>query len=341
MRSWRVLGIVVLCLVLIGSTACVGGDGEGSSRQSAEVVRGDLAVTVGGSGNVEALRERKLTFGTGGKIETIYVLDGDKVSPGDVLAKLDTSALELALTQAKVGLVQAGVARDEAEYNLNQLKDVIHASYDRIRIAEAALNAAEEQVKAAEQAVAQSQKQLDEASITAPFAGIAAGIDVDEGDVVSAAMTIVHLIDSTRMELKAEVDEIDIPLVELGQRAIIDVDALPDAELEGEVTSISQLPKTQAGIQVYEVAIELDIPSGLALKVGMSATADIVIDERSDVLLIPNRMVEEDSQGNTTVNVLVDEKTEERPVVTGISDGLRTEIISGLTEGETVVTGTD
>ncbi len=88
---------------------------------------------------------------------------------------------------------------------------------------------------------------------------------------------------------------------------------------------------------LYEVEIGFNVSEGSALKAGMSASADIVIDERSNVLLVPSRAITQDSSGSPVVKVMVGEETQERPVVTGISDSYQTEIISGLSEGEVVV----
>ncbi len=88
---------------------------------------------------------------------------------------------------------------------------------------------------------------------------------------------------------------------------------------------------------VYEVKISFDVPEDYGLKAGMSASADIVIDERSNILLVPSRAITQDSQGNPVVKVVFNEQIEERPVVTGISDGFDTEIVSGLSEGDVVV----
>lgn len=394
MKDWRIITVLLLCLVLASSTACNpfgGGSKEEASQQLDEVVRGDLTISVSGTGNIAVANEARLTFGTGGKIDKIYIKEGDKVSEGDELAKLDTDALELALAQAQVAypqakatIAQAQVAVDQAratrdqaqatrdqaqaalkqaEYNLDQVeqfgsRDSINiaelqveaaksqlvatesqlaAAELQVDIAELQVGVAESQLVVVEQGITQAQKQLDEATITAPFDGIVASVGADEGDTVSATTTIVHLIDLTSMELMIEVDEIDIPSVKQGQKAVIDVDALPELQLEGKITSISLLPKVEAGVIVYEVKIGLDAPQDLGLKVGMSATADIIIDERSNVLLVPNRAIKLDSQGNTVVDLMVNEQIEERTVVTGISDGLQTEIVDGLKEGELVV----
>lgn len=325
MKGWRIVAILLLCLVLAATAACAGKQQE-AEWQLTEVVRGDLTVSINGSGNIGVSREASLAFGSGGRVDKLYVEEGDKVIKGDVLAKLDTGDLELALAQAKVAL-------EQAEYNLNQLKDVLHASQDRIKIAESEL-------EVAEQAVARAQKQLDEATITAPFDGVVAAVYVKEGDITPSptmsSMPLVYLIDLSSMELIAEVDEIDIPEVEPGQSAIIEVDALPDEHFEGVVTLVGSLPIVEAGLVLYEVKIGLDVPPGVELKVGMSATADIIIHQRNNVLLVPERAIERDSQGNTVVMVMLNGQMEERPVVIGISDGFQTEILDGLDEGEIV-----
>ena len=321
MKGWRIVAILLLCLVLAGGGACQG-EPEEAEWQLTEVVRGDLTVMVSGSGNIGVSHEASLAFGSGGKVDKIYVEKGDKVSKGDVLAKLDTGDLELALAQAQLAL-------EETEYNLKQLKKRLSSSSDRVQLAES-------QVEVARLGVAQAQKQLDESAITAPFDGVVASVDADEGDIVSTVTTIVHLVDLTSMELTAEVDEIDIPGVKLGQNAIISVDALPDEQLEGVVTLIGSLPIVEAGLVLYEVKIGFDVPEGLELKVGMSATADIIVQQRNNVLLAPERAIERDSQGNPMVWVKLDGQIEQRPLVTGVSDGLQTEILDGLAEGEIV-----
>ena len=190
-------------------------------------------------------------------------------------------------------------------------------------------------------ALDEANNDLEEAVIFASFDGVIASVDVEVGDVIPpptlTLTTVIHLIDLSTMELTAEVDEVDIAVVEPGQGAIIEVDALPDLRLDAEVTSISLLPKVEEGVVLYEVGIGFDVPEWCELKVGMSATADIIIQGESGALLVPNRAIERDSEGNPVVKVMVNGEIEERPVVTGISDGYQTEIVEGLSEGEVVV----
>lgn len=162
-------------------------------------------------------------------------------------------------------------------------------------------------------------------------------MSADEKDTVSPTTPIIHLIDSGSMELKIQVDEIDIAAVKTGQKAIIKLDALPNLKLDGKVSSISLLSSDKAGVIVYDIKIKFNATEGSGLRAGMSANADIVTTERTRVLLIPDRVVKKNSQGNTVVDVLVNGQAQERMVVTGISNGTQTEIVSGLEEGETVV----
>jgi HlyD family secretion protein len=389
-KLWLIVATSVLCLALVGAVACnsLGGDGGGTAEeQLVEVVRGDLTVIVSGSGNIAVSQDASLAFGTGGKVEKIYVEEGDKVNEGDMLAKLDTSALELALVQAQLTLATA-------EYNLDKTQQIYaqpdlttaraavssarsYVNYAKLQLdvanspeqmdywqnevyqAEVNLAAAEQrleemraggdsaevslrrlEVEAARQALEQAQKELDEATITAPFDGVVGAIYVEEGDIIPpptmAPTVVIYLITPSSMELKAEVDEIDIPDVELGQSAIIEVDALPDEKFEGVVTLISPVPVIEAGLVLYEVKISFAVPPVSKVRVGMSATADIMIDKSENTLLVPERAVSIDDQGNTVVWVSVDGELEQRPVVIGISDGFQTEILEGLSEGDMV-----
>jgi len=343
-----IISILLLGLMLIGATACRGSDEE-LSEQLAE---GGVDLPVTARGNLESVNEMELTFGVGGKIDRIYIEEGAEVSKGEVLATLDTYALELAVTQAQVALTQAQINLDAAEYNLEQTQDLYILSdikvatsdveeaerylnealekinryypgspgeeyWQRVIIhAQARLNAAEDkleamlsgtdteevamkklQIEAAEQSLAQAeqsleyaQKQLAEATIKAPFGGIVSKIGAKEGEFLSPAAftgkTIVEIVDLGNMELIARVDELDIAKVRIGQKVMISVDAMPEAKLEGRVTFISPIAREPEVVlfededeaKDYEVKIDFDIPEGLPIRAGMSATAEIIVE---------------------------------------------------------------
>jgi len=248
------------------------------------------------------------------------------------------------MAKMKDKLRQAQERLDEAESKLDAgLGEGIIPSetYWTIRAAQITVEKAQIALDSAKNDLDKANSALEKAIILAPFDGVIAAVNVKEEDKLSAmnyaTTTIVELIDPTIMELKAELDEIDIPDVELNQRAIIEVDALPALQLEGMVTYINPVSIEESGVILYEVTISFDVSASSGLRSGMSATAEIVMDERSNVLLVENRVIEHDSQGNPVVKVMVNEQIKERRVVVGISDGYQTEIVGGLHEGETVV----
>jgi len=431
-KNWRIAAILLLCITLTSLVACnpfSGGETE-ASEQMVEVARGDLMVTVSGSGNIEISKEANLAFGIGGRVARIFVNEGDKVKKDDVLASLKTDDLELAIAQAEVAVTQAEVAVTQAEIavtqaeaglktaelaldNAQDLYSKLDISTARIAVTEAedyldyakdmleqsttsgdiiiwtnevgiaennfwaakvrlnnmlsapdteevaikrlqvtsanqslalsqqSLTLTQQSLKLARQSLQQSQKQLDEATIKAPFTGVVAQINAKEGDIISppsfSSMTIFHLVDPSILKLSVQVDEIDVIEVKEGQKAIIEVDALSPATIEGKVKSISLLPTIASGVTVYDVTLDFTASEGTGLRDGMSATADIIVAERSNVLLVPDRALKKDSDGNPAVDVLVNGETVERTVVTGVSDGFQTEIISGLDDGDRVI----
>lgn len=477
MKKKVITGVVlsVLLLGLLGVSACDSMGGEDTvSRQTYEVGRGDLEITITGNGKIASSRDASLNFGSGGRVADVPVVEGDTVSSGDVLAVLDTVTLELALAQAQVGVAQAEAAMTQATMaertaklnlentheseqtlrlallnaqinlytansSLEQAQDlytwsdvkvaqanvdeaqryldesilklgqyqpgnpgyetwqntVIHAQ-TRLNAAESTLDAMlagtdvgqvaikKSQVEAAEIAVSQAwknledlteniaiqemqvqaagqtvtqaaraldlaqrslddaQRQLDEATIMAPFDGIIATITAEKGDTVvspsMAAQTIIYMVDPGYLELVIDVDEIDIPLVKPDQEVIVTLDALPDAAYEGTVISVYPVPRVEAGVVLYNVKIGLDTSGDSRVMVGMSASADIMVEKQRNVLVVPSRAITRNEQGQTIVNVQTDgEQTEERVVIVGLDDGFRAEIVSGVDEGETVV----
>lgn len=366
MRIWQNAFVLLVSLILIGTTACegIGGASNEVVVQEIEVVRGDLIVSISGSGSIDVSNEADLTFGLGGNIDKLYVEEDDEVIKGDILATLDKGNLELALAdaqsayamaiaaqaQAIAAYEQAKATLDAAEYDLYILTKR-HVSYEQqrilklqIRAAELQLdasrlqmNASELQLTTAEKAITEAEKQIERATISAPFTGTVTMVNVDEGDVAMAGQIILQIIDLTTLELGAEVDEIDVAEVVPGQQVVIEVDALPELTIDGEVLSVSSLPQVSAGVVLYEVQISFEFPKGSGLRVGMSANADIIINESKDVLLIPTRAIQLNNQGNAIVEVKTDKQIEERKVITGISDGFMTEIVSGLEEGEIIL----
>ena len=207
-----------------------------------------------------------------------------------------------------------------------------------IKLLELQVDQAKIALDAAELELASVRLELTKAVITASFNGIAADIMISEGQQLSAmtyANPAICLIDTTEIKMDGIIDEIDISMVKLGQEADITLDALPDKKVKGKVTFISQAGTVQAGVVSYESTITLG-KWDEELRDGMSATAEIVIERRDGVLLLPNRAIQ-GSLANPSAEVVTGEQVEQRQITLGLSDGINTEVLSGLEEGERVV----
>jgi len=194
----------------------------------------------------------------------------------------------------------------------------------------------------AEQDLKRYKEELMKTEILAPFDGTVVDIGVKENDQLSSfdysSKTAVHLVDTSTVEMDGVVDEIDIYKVKVGQKAIVIVDALPNVELKGKVTFISPFGTRETGVVEFPITISLE-PTEIELKGGLTATADVIVEEHKNIIMVPNRAIK-GSPGDYWVEVVIDEKkitTEKRPVILGTQNDQFSEVISGLSEGEKVI----
>ena len=367
MKKWLIV-VTVICLVSVFFTGC--GDSGNEGQETAEAMRGDLVISVDVSGNLEMPRKVDLSFGTSGMVKAIMVEEGDRVVEGETLAKLDAPSLEASVAMAELNLEQTiypyysythardvpgiWLALDEAKDDLEEAQRLLdEGKIDEAQLlleqVEQSLDKAKEKsksrvwslplsVKMVELQLDQAQAELDKTIITASFDGIVTAVYIREGQQLSAmtyANPAIGLIDPSEIKMNGVIDEIDVPKVKLGQEAIVILDALPDKEVKGRITFISPESTTEMGVVFYKTTITLENPDE-ELKDGMSATAEIIIEQHNDVLLIPNRAIQ-GSWENPFVEVVTDEQIEKRQISIDLSDGIYTEVLSGLEEGEEVI----
>jgi len=180
-----------------------------------------------------------------------------------------------------------------------------------------------------------AEEELSKAIIIAPFDGVVIDIDMEMGERISAAAQVLSVVDPTNIEMNGAIDEIDVSSVELGQEAIITLDALPDKDVKGKVTFMSLAGTVQSGVVSYKTIISMENPDE-ELRDGMSGTAEIIIERYDNVLLLSNRAIR-GTWDKPSVEVVVDGQIEQREISLGSSDGIKSEVLSGLEEGEIVV----
>jgi len=190
---------------------------------------------------------------------------------------------------------------------------------------------------ALDDALEQLESAKDGYPVVAPFDGVVAKVNVEPGDEVNANTVVIELVDSSAFEVSAIVDEIDVAQLRLGQEATVTLDAIPDLELSGNVSSITAFAQSQYGVVSYPITISLATPDDVQLLDGMSATATIEIELASNALLVPSQAIIGGTVDRAMVRVMVDGQAQPRMVTLGATDGVWTEVVTGLEEGDVVI----
>jgi len=267
---------------------------------------------------------------------------------------LDVPGVWTALDNAtdRVEQVRALIAKGditEANAVLSRLLDDIDSAKEssqardwdmpvQIKAMEYQREAAALAVTAAELSLQASKDMLDDATITAPTSGIVTSANIKEGDVLTGATFAApafRVVDPTNLEMTGLIDEMDVADIALGQDVIITLDALPGVEVEGVVKFISDAALIQAGVVLYPTTVSLKAPDS-RVKDGMSATADIIVEKRPNVLVLPTTAVFNDAGVSIVYLVGSDGKPVRHEIATGLRSGRLIEVVSGLQEGDVV-----
>jgi len=309
---WVLIGLCLLALVAAGVWYGRSDTPSTGVRYLTEpVVRGDLHVTVTATGTLQPTNQVEVGSELSGIIKSVFVEENDRVEVGQELARLDTTKLgaqvlrsRAALKSAEAKVRQAAASVREARANLARLRQVAELSGGKmpapadIDAAEATLARADADQASAEAAVSEAQAALEvdetdlaKASIRSPINGIVLTRSVETGQTVAASLQAPVLFtlaeDLTQMELHVDVDEADVGQVREGQTASFNVDAYPDKLFPAQITRVSFGSQTVEGVVTYETVMRVE-NNDLSLRPGMTATADITVEERSGVLKVPN-----------------------------------------------------
>jgi HlyD family secretion protein len=276
--------------------------------QTAEAQRGDLTVTVTATGTLQPVNQVDVGTEVSGTVESVAVDFNDRVKRGEVLAKLDTDQLSAKLRQSQAALELARAKVQDADATLIETRlkykrlqalagkgmsskderDAAEAAYARAR---ASLEVAKAQVTQAQAQVDADRTMLDKAVIRSPIDGIVLKRQVEPGQTVAASLQTPVLFtlaeNLKQMELDVAVDEADVGQVKDGQHATFTVDAFPDRKFPAVIDQVRYAPQTVQGVVTYEAVLAVD-NSDLSLRPGMTATAEIVVKQLSNVLLVPN-----------------------------------------------------
>ena len=310
-----------------------------------------ISSSVTATGTVEPVKQVEVGTQVSGIIDKIYVDYNSVVKAGQLIAELDMSVLRTELESSKANLNSSKVEYDYQTRNYERIKGL----YDKELVSATEFEQAQYSYDKARYAWSQAQsnyskaqKNIGYAKIYSPIDGVVLSRAVDEGQTVASGFSTPTLFtianDLTAMQVIANVDEADIGSVLEGQRVEFEVDAFPEDTFDGTVTQVRLQATTTSNVVTYQVVINAPNPD-LKLKPGLTANITIYTLDKHDVLAVPVRALRftpegEKYQENTVWRQLRDGKLEPVSVVTGVTDGVQTEILEGLEAGDRVVTGT-
>lgn len=344
-----------------------GGDPE-VGYVTAPIDRGNIQARVTATGTVQPTKTVLIGSQVSGRIQDLYVDFNSKVTKGQVLARLDPLLLQASLDQARANLAAAqanlagaqAVARDAARQHARtqQLAAGLLVAQAEAETAQSSAEAAQARVTAshgavalAQAAVEQAKLQLSYTAIVSPIDGIVISRSVDVGQTVAASLQAPTLFtlaeDLKKMQVEASVAEADIGKIASEMGAIFTVDAFPGRTFAGKVRQVRSAPQTIQNVVTYTVVIDVD-NGDFALRPGMTANVTFVYADKADVLRVPNAALRfrppdaapSGKQVNSEKTVFVLDAGTAKPVTVrvGISDGVYTEVVNGLTEGDVAIT---
>lgn len=358
----KTVGIVLAVVAVAGVAAYFMLHGGKSQVQvnfeTAKVEKATIGSSITATGTIEAVTTVEVGTQVSGIIDKIYVDYNSPVKRGQVIAELDKTNLVSELNSANSNLQGARSDLNYQQANYNRQRTLFEKgliSANDFESARLALEQAQSVLSQRQEAVNKARTNLGYATITSPIDGTVISKSVEEGQTVAASFNTPELFtiakDLTNMQVVANVDEADIGGVKEGDRVTFTVDAYPDDTFEGEVKQVRLEPTTTNNVVTYEVVISAP-NADLKLKPGLTANVTIFTQERAGVLAVPNKALRftptketvgkdmkiVDCKGKNKVWTLSDKVLTAHPVTIGQTDGMNTEIIKGLKQGDRIVT---
>jgi len=340
-----------------------------------KVEKENLVSKISASGEVKPKKSVNISALIAGRIIKIAVDEGQMVKKNDLLLKLESTQYEASADRDSAYIhslqaekIKAGAQlendkrifqRKESLFNKELIsREELESTQAQYNISKASYDSIEYQIKQAQASLRSTLDNLEKTIYNSPIEGIITSLNIEEGEIAlvgtmnNPGTVLMTIADLSVMEVDVEVDETDVIGVELGQTSEVRVDAFPDLIIKGKVTEIgSSAIQTVTGSEEskdFKVVITLEDPPK-NLKPGLSATADIITAEKSDVLTVPISALvlkesdeEMESFGKSQeegVFVIKDERAQFRPVEKGVMGELKIEIVSGLEHGEDIAVG--
>lgn len=338
--------------------------------QTVTINRGPITQVVTATGTLNPVVNVQVGSQVSGNIQKLFVDYNSEVKSGQLIAQIDPALFQATVTQAEGDLASAQAALELARINATRTQALVakqNSAQSELDQAMATLHQAEANLKIKQGALDKAKADLEHCAITSPIDGVVISRSVDVGQTVAASLQapVIFTIanDLTKMQIDSNVAEADVGVVEVDQNVDFTVDAFPNRTFHGKVVQVRNAPITVQNVVTYDTVIGVSNPD-LKLKPGMTANVSIVIAHRDNVLKIsnaalryrpadasteprptagaraggPGKRTGGEHRVERTVYVLSGGEAKPVQIKTGISDGVFTEVLEGLNEGDRVIT---
>ena len=352
------MGVGALAIVVLVAWLHSGGKKEEKVEfETAKVERQSIHTSITATGTIEPVTSVTVGTQVSGIVAHLYVDYNSIVKKGQVIAELDKTNLISELNRARADLSSAQSTLDYQRANYNRYKTLYEkglVSADEFESNRLNYEKARQSVASSQESVRKAETNLGYATITSPIDGVVLSKSVEEGQTVAASFNTPELFtiaqDLTNMRVIADIDEADIGGVKEGQRVSFTVDAFPDDKFEGSVTQVRQQATTSSNVVTYEVVISAP-NNDLKLKPGLTANVTIFTMEKDNILALPSKALRftpneallkgdqqiADVEAPAKVWTLEGNTFKAHRVETGVSNGMMTEIVSGVKEGTEIL----
>jgi HlyD family secretion protein len=267
---------------------------DGGTFRFAEVTRGDIESSITSTGTLQPVTTVQVGTQVSGKVTDLYADFNDRVSKGQLIARIDATLQRQAVREAEANLARAGADLDRAQREFDRNERL----YEQQVLTESEFNASEYNLAASRASLTSAQVSLERAQqnlayteIYSPIDGIVVERNVEPGQTVAASMSAPQLFliaaDLAQMEILASVDESDIGKVQEGQVVRFTVQAYPDATFEGVVDKVRLQSATMENVVNYTAVVSVANPEGMLLP-GMTASVDFIVESVHDALQVAN-----------------------------------------------------
>src|SRR5213594_3667836 len=362
--------VLIVALLIVASVVRQCRNAVAENYQISIVTRGPITQAVTATGTLNPVVNVQVGSQVSGNIAKLFADFNSQVKAGQTVAQIDPMLFQAAVTQAEGDVANAQAALELAKVNATRTQQLFNqknSSQQDLDTANANLHQAEANVKIKQGALDKAKADLDHCTITSPIDGVVISRNVDVGQTVAASLQapVIFQIanDLTKMQIDSNVAEADVGVVDVGQDVDFTVDAFPMRTFHGKVVQVRNAPITVQNVVTYDTVIGVSNPD-LKLKPGMTANVSIIVAHKDNVLQIKNaalryrpadatpsetrstsspsgarsRGERERRGGERTVYVLSGSRPRSVQIKTGISDGIVTEVLDGLKEGDRVVT---